>query len=69
MPVAQLDRVSDSDSEGRAFESHRAYHEKSHFCLLTKVAFLFASLLRQNMSPAQTALLFLPVLGHYGIIF
>ena len=26
MPVAQLDRVSDSDSEGRAFESHRAYH-------------------------------------------
>ena len=26
-PVAQLDRVSDSDSEGRAFESHRAYHD------------------------------------------
>ena len=26
MPVAQLDRVSDSDSEGRAFESHQAYH-------------------------------------------
>ena len=25
-PVAQLDRASDSDSEGRAFESHRAYH-------------------------------------------
>ena len=25
-PVAQLDRVSDSDSEGRAFESHQAYH-------------------------------------------
>ena len=25
MPVAQLDRASDSDSEGRAFESHRAY--------------------------------------------
>ena len=24
-PVAQLDRVSDSDSEGRAFESHQAY--------------------------------------------
>ena len=23
-PVAQLDRVSDSDSEGRAFESHQA---------------------------------------------
>ncbi len=24
-PVAQLDRVSDSDSEGRWFESSRAY--------------------------------------------
>ncbi len=24
-PVAQLDRVSDSDSEGRAFESHQAH--------------------------------------------
>ena len=29
MPVAQLDRVSDSDSEGRAFESHRAYQNIS----------------------------------------
>ncbi len=28
-PVAQLDRVSDSDSEGRAFESHRAYQKKT----------------------------------------
>ena len=27
VPVAQLDRVSDSDSEGRAFESHRAYSQ------------------------------------------
>ena len=27
-PVAQLDRVSDSDSEGHAFESHRAYQAK-----------------------------------------
>lgn len=27
VPVAQLDRVSDSDSEGRAFESHRAYFQ------------------------------------------
>ena len=27
-PVAQLDRVSDSDSEGHAFESHRAYEGK-----------------------------------------
>ena len=25
VPVAQLDRVSDSDSEGRAFESRRVY--------------------------------------------
>ena len=27
-PVAQLDRVSDSDSEGRAFESHQAYQRR-----------------------------------------
>ncbi len=27
-PVAQLDRVSDSDSEGRAFESRRVRQEK-----------------------------------------
>ena len=26
MPVAQLDSASDSDSEGRRFESCRAYH-------------------------------------------
>ena len=32
-PVAQLDRVSDSDSEGRAFESHQAYQNTvAHFC-------------------------------------
>ncbi len=29
VPVAQLDRVSDSDSEGRAFESHQAYTRKA----------------------------------------
>ena len=29
-PVAQLDRVSDSDSEGRAFESHQAYQVKTY---------------------------------------
>ena len=29
-PVAQLDRVSDSDSEGHAFESHRAYQLSPH---------------------------------------
>ena len=28
-PVAQLDRVSDSDSEGRGFESRRAYHNRN----------------------------------------
>ena len=28
-PVAQLDRVSDSDSEGRAFESHQAYQSRA----------------------------------------
>ena len=29
MPVAQLDRASDSDSEGRTFKSCRARHKKS----------------------------------------
>ena len=29
-PVAQLDRVSDSDSEGRWFESSRAYQKERH---------------------------------------
>ena len=29
MPVAQLDRVSDSDSDGRRFESCQAHHRKS----------------------------------------
>ena len=33
MPVAQLDRVSDSDSEGRAFESHQAYQNAASHCL------------------------------------
>ena len=28
-PVAQLDRVSDSDSEGRAFESRRAHQDEN----------------------------------------
>ena len=28
VPVAQLDRVSDSDSEGRWFESSRVHEEK-----------------------------------------
>lgn len=28
-PVAQLDRVTDSDSVGHAFESHRAYQKKT----------------------------------------
>ena len=29
VPVAQLDRVSDSDSEGRRFESCRAYQNQA----------------------------------------
>ena len=32
-PVAQLDRVSDSDSEGRAFESRRVRQMKTPACL------------------------------------
>ena len=38
-PVAQLDRVSDSDSEGHAFESHRAYQKKKP--LLFRGFFIF----------------------------
>ena len=34
-----MDRASDSGSEGWGFESLPVYHEKSHFCLLTKVTF------------------------------
>ena len=31
--VAQLDRVPDSDSGGRGFESRQPYHKKRIFCL------------------------------------
>ena len=50
MPVAQLDRVSDSDSEGRAFESHRAYHVGTD---LAPFRFFFAekSVTRAGVSP------------------
>ena len=34
VPVAQLDRVTDSDSVGRKFESCRAYHVAADFALL-----------------------------------
>ena len=39
-PVAQLDRVSDSDSEGRWFESSRAYQYQSLICPVDKSGFL-----------------------------
>ena len=39
-PVAQLDRVSDSDSEGRAFESHQAYHVVADFVSFATTIFL-----------------------------
>ena len=42
-PVAQLDRVSDSDSEGRAFESHQAY-QKETTIFDRKLSFLFVLL-------------------------
>ena len=38
-PVAQLDRVFGYEPKGRGFESLPACHEKSHFCLPTKVTF------------------------------
>ena len=40
-PVAQLDRVSDSDSEGRAFESHQAYQVKTYPKILFPGRFYF----------------------------
>lgn len=47
-PVAQLDRALDSDSKGRAFESHRAYHRilnlKRLVLLKTGRFFLFLEL-------------------------
>ena len=39
VPVAQLDRVSDSDSEGRRFESCRAYHVAADSALLQNSRF------------------------------
>lgn len=38
-PVAQLDRASDSDSEGRWFDSSRAYQQKASFVYRTKEVF------------------------------
>ena len=49
-PVAQLDRVSDSDSEGRGFESRRAYHVGTDF---TPFRRLF---LRSKKRPSSTPL-------------
>ena len=40
VPVAQLDRASDSDSEGQRFKSSRVHQQKENFCL-SKVLFLF----------------------------
>ena len=50
VPVAQLDRVSDSDSEGRAFESHRAYQKKAS---TLSVLFLTKAVLRRNKFALQ----------------
>ena len=47
-PVAQLDRVSDSDSEGRAFESHRAYQLQPGQVFLTGL-FLFRRFSREKL--------------------
>ena len=38
-PVAQLDRALDSDSEGRWFESSRAYQKKPLNCNGSRVSF------------------------------
>ena len=49
-PLAQLDRVPDSDSDGRGFNSPRAGQQKTHFCLVTKVRFLNDVCFRQMMT-------------------
>ena len=57
-PVAQLDRASDSDSEGRAFEPHRAYQSRHGF---HGGIFLRQSNKRQNRSgpvPPQTLFIY-----------
>lgn len=38
-PLAQLDRASDSDSEGWEFEPLRAGHEKTPICPVDKLVF------------------------------
>ena len=40
--VAQLDRVSDYESEGQGFESLRARHERNLFCLPRQERFFHA---------------------------
>ncbi len=42
VPVAQPDRVSDSDSEGQGFESLRVRHERNLFCLPRQERFFLA---------------------------
>ena len=51
MPVAQLDSASDSDSEGRRFESCRAYHVVASFVSLATTFYA----LRQKSSRAHSA--------------
>ena len=43
-PVAQLDRASDSDSEGRAFESRQAHHTQKHRHVFVDVFVCFYAL-------------------------
>ena len=52
MPVAQLDRASDSDSEGRWFDSSRAYQVEASL----KRRFLFAFAFRQCFRQAEQVL-------------
>ena len=52
MPVAQLDRVSDSDSEGRRFESCRAYQVGSYILALKtglKCSFSLCRFVAENL--------------------
>ena len=53
MPVAQLDRVSDSDSEGRWFESSRARHAAGEKLVLLRF-FVVRKPLARRVVPKKT---------------
>ena len=61
VPVAQLDRVLDSDSKGRTFEPCQARH-KNHLT----VVFLWSGISRRS-GTAPVTLCLTPVFGRSGL--